>query len=58
MSAVAAVRDQPLGSVAHTMSCATSSALAPTTINTFPPTAGDCSTSRGVWRCWPSWKPH
>src|SRR3954466_2364530 len=40
------------------MNCATSSALAPATINTCPPTAADCSTSGGPRPCWPSCKPH
>src|SRR3954467_4848910 len=47
MSAVAAVRDQPLGSVTLTMNCATSSALTPAPINTCPPMAADWPTSGG-----------
>ncbi len=37
--------DPPLGSVAHTMNCAASSALAPATIHMFPPIAADSSPS-------------
>ena len=51
-------RDQRLGSVAHTMSCATSSVVAPAIINMCPPIAGDCSTSGEPQPCWPSYKPH
>src|SRR3954468_17404539 len=40
------------------MNCATSSALAPATINTCPRTAADCSTSGGPRPCWPSCRPH
>src|SRR3954469_15901972 len=50
--------DQPPGSAALTMNCATSSALAPATTNTCPPTDADCSTSGGLRPCWPSCKPH
>src|SRR4051812_35902691 len=39
------------------MNCATSSALVPAIINTFPPIAADSSTSGGPRPCWPSWKP-
>src|SRR5215212_9760569 len=39
------------------MNSATSSALTPATTSTFPPIAGDCSTSGGPRPCWPSWKP-
>src|SRR4051812_40873031 len=37
--------DRPPGSAALTINCATFSALAPATINMFPPTARDCSSS-------------
>src|SRR4051795_1289488 len=50
--------DRPPGSAALTTNCATSSALAPATTNTCPPTAADCSTSGGPRPCWPSCKPH
>src|SRR5687768_17200120 len=40
------------------MNCATSFALVPASTSTFPPTAADCSTSRGPRPCWPSCKPH
>jgi len=50
--------DRPLGSAERTMNCATSSALAPATTNTFPPTGAGCSTSGGPRPCWPSYKPH
>src|SRR3954463_12465027 len=40
------------------MNCAISSASAPATISTFPPTDADCSTSGGLRPCWPSCKPH
>ena len=41
-------RDQRPGSVAPTMNCATSSASAPATINTFPPTDADSSSSAAL----------
>src|SRR3954470_23954367 len=41
------VHDRPPGSAKLTMNCATSSASAPATINMFPPTDSDCSTSGG-----------
>ena len=45
---VSNARDQPLGSVAHTMNSATFSALTPATTNTCPPIAAHSSTSGGV----------
>src|SRR5215217_7956803 len=50
--------DRPPGSVGLTTNCATSSARAPAITSTFPPIAGDCSTSGGPRPCWPSCKPH